>query len=77
MQGSRNGSRMDQDPVGPRHWVAGGPMGYKHKMRDGMGARGQDRGVPRAAQQPLGIGKAREEGIWPMTGCGKGERDMG
>ena len=35
--GARNGPRMDQDPVGPRHRVAGGPVGYKHGMRDGMG----------------------------------------
>ena len=35
--GARNGPRMDEDPVGPRHGVAGGPVGYKHGMRDGMG----------------------------------------
>ena len=75
MQGARNGPRMDEDPVGPDHWVAGGPTGYKHGMRDGMGARGQDRGVARAAQQPLGIGKPRDAGMGPMTECGKGERD--
>ena len=33
----RNGPRMDEDPEGPRHRVAGGPVGYKHGMRDGMG----------------------------------------
>ena len=37
MLGARNGSRMDEDPVGPRHRVAGGPVGYKQGMRDGMG----------------------------------------
>ena len=37
MLGARNGPRKDQDPVGPRHGVAGGPVGYKHGMRDGMG----------------------------------------
>ena len=37
MLGARNGPRMDEDPVGPRHRVAGGPVGYKHGMRDGMG----------------------------------------
>ena len=77
MQGARNGPRMDEDPVGPRHWVAGGPVGYKHGMRDGMAARGQDRGVARAAQQPLKTGKPRDAGIGPVTGCDKGERDMG
>ena len=35
--GARNGPRMDEDPVGPRHRVAGGPVGYKHGMRNGMG----------------------------------------
>ena len=35
--GARNGPRMDEDPVGQRHRVAGGPVGYKHGMRDGMG----------------------------------------
>ena len=34
MQGARNGPRMNEDLVGPRHWVAGGPLGYKHGMRD-------------------------------------------
>ena len=32
--GAQNGARMDEDPVGPRHRVAGVPAGYKH---DGMG----------------------------------------
>ena len=77
MQGAQNGPQMEEVPVGPRHWVAGGPVAYNHSMRDGMGARGRDRGVSRAAQQPLGIGKPRDAGIGPMTGCGKGERDMG
>ena len=35
--GAQNGPRMDEDPVGPRHRVAGGPVGYKHGMRDGIG----------------------------------------
>ena len=37
MLGAQNGPRMDEDPVGPRHRVVGGPVGYKHGMRDGMG----------------------------------------
>ena len=37
--GAQNGPRMDEDPGGPRHGVAGGPVGYKHGMRDGMGPR--------------------------------------
>ena len=32
MLGTRNGPRMDEDPVGPRQRVAGGPVGYKHGM---------------------------------------------
>ena len=40
VQRARNGPQMNEDPVGPRHRVAGGPVGYKHWMRDGMGARG-------------------------------------
>ena len=35
--GARTGPRMDEDQVGPRHGVAGGSVGYKHGMRDGMG----------------------------------------
>ena len=35
--GARKGPRMDEDPVGPRHGVAGGRVVYKHRMRDGMG----------------------------------------
>ena len=37
MLDAQTGPRMDEDPVGPRHRVAGGPLGYKHGMRDGMG----------------------------------------
>ena len=40
MLGARNVPRMDEDPVGPRYWVAGGLVGYKQGMRDGMGVRG-------------------------------------
>ena len=37
MLGAQSCPRMDEDPVGPRHRVAGGPVGYKHGMGDGMG----------------------------------------
>ena len=30
--GARNGPQMEEDPVGPRHRVAGSPVGYKHGM---------------------------------------------
>ena len=32
MLGAQNGPRMNEDPVGPRHRIAGGPVGYKHGM---------------------------------------------
>ena len=54
-----NGPRIDEDPVGPRHRVAGGPVGYKHGMRDGWGA-----------QQPRGLGRGR--GTGERDGGGKG-----
>ena len=41
--GARNGPRMEQDPVGPLHRVAGGPVGYKHGMM-GKG-EGTEKGV--------------------------------
>ena len=75
MQGAQNSPRLDEDPVGPRHRVAGSPVGYKHGMRDGMRGRGEERRVARAAQQPLGNGKPRDEGIGPPRGGGSGERD--
>ena len=37
MLGAQNSPWMDEDPDGPRHRVAGGPVGYKYGMRDGMG----------------------------------------
>ena len=32
MLGARSGPRKEEDPVGPRHRVAGDPVGYKHGM---------------------------------------------
>ena len=32
MLGARRGLRIEDDPAGPRHRVAGGPLGYKHGM---------------------------------------------
>ena len=68
MQGARNGPRMDEDPVGPHHWVAGGPLGYKHGMRDGMRGREEEKSVTRAATQALENGKRRDAGMGPVTG---------
>ena len=60
MPGAQNGPRMDEDPVGPRHRVAGGPVGYKHGMRDGMG--------PQDSPRKLGRGRSTGE----RDGGGKG-----
>ena len=43
MQGAQNGPRKDEEPVGPRLWVAGGLAGYKHGMRDEMRGRDQEK----------------------------------
>ena len=32
MLGARSGPRMEEDPVGPCHRVAGDPVAYKHGM---------------------------------------------
>ena len=36
---------MDEDPLGPRHGVAGGPVRYKHRMRGEVWGLGQWRDV--------------------------------
>ena len=41
MQDARNGPRMDEDPVGARHGVAGGRVGYKHGMWGDVSGLGQ------------------------------------
>ena len=33
MLGARNGPWMDEDPVGPRYRVTGGPVRYNHGMK--------------------------------------------
>ena len=63
MQGARNGPWMDEDPVGPRHSVAGGPVGYEHRMRDGM-EPGAEKGVLRAPHNsPVGLGNHGTLGV--------------
>ena len=69
--GARNGPRMDEDPVGPRHRVAGGPVGYKHRMRDGMGPHNSPRDKAGAEAQGNGTGAGRER---PVLGAGSGPR---
>ena len=56
MLGAQNGPWMDEDPVGPRHRVAGGPVGYEHGMRDGMGPHNSPVGLA----GPRHGGKGRE-----------------
>ena len=41
MQGAENSPPMNEDPVGPRHGVTGGLVGYKHGMRDRTRGLGQ------------------------------------
>ena len=65
MQGARNGPRTDEDPVAPRHTVAGGPAGYKHGTRDGKGGRHQEESLARAEQQPQENRKAQDAGCRP------------
>ena len=45
MQDARKCPRMDEDPGGPRHVVAGGPVGYKHGMRGEVWGPGHWRNV--------------------------------
>ena len=58
MLGAQHGPRMDEDPVGSRHRVAGAPVGYKQR----------EEGWDGAARQPRGIGRGRGTG----EGGGKG-----
>ena len=69
MLGARNGPRIDEDLVGPRHGVAGGPVGYKHGMRDGMGLQDSPGELARAAAQGEGTGAGRER---PVLGARNG-----
>ena len=71
MLGARNGPRMDEDPVGPCHRVAGGPVGYKHGMRDGMGPHNSPGDYAGAAAQGKGAGAGRER---PVLGARSGPR---
>ena len=65
VQGAQNGPQMDEDLVGPRHRVAGGPVGYKHGMRDGKRGRDREGSAGRAAQRPQKIGETRDAGNRP------------
>ena len=63
MLGTRNGPRMDEDPVGPCHRVAGGLVGYKHGMRDGMGPQASPGEYAGAPAQGKGTGAGRERPV--------------
>ena len=52
MQEAQNGPRIDENPVGPRHWVADGPVGYKQGMSNRMRGRDQEKSLTTAAPQP-------------------------
>ena len=41
--GAQHSPQMEEEPVGPRHRVASGPVGYKHGKRDGMGPHDKPR----------------------------------
>ena len=71
MLGARNGPQMDEDPAGLRHRVAGGPLGYKHGMRDGMGPHNSPGERAGAAAQGKGAGAGRER---PVLGARNGSR---
>ena len=78
MLGAQNGPRMDEDPVGPRHRVAGGLMGYKHGMRDGMGPQDSPGDYAGAAAQGKGTGAGRERPVLSArSGPQKGEAPVG
>ena len=59
MLGAQNSPPMDEDPVGPRHRVARGPVGYKHGMRDGMGPHNNPGDEAGGAAQGKGAGRER------------------
>ena len=44
MQGARNGPRMDEEPVGLRHWVAGSLVGCKPRDEGWDGGMGLGQG---------------------------------
>ena len=71
MLGAQKGPRMYEDPVGPRHRAAGGPLGYKHGMRDWMGPHNSPGEEAGAAAQGKGAGAGREQ---PVLGARNGPR---
>ena len=71
--GARNGPRMEEDPVGPRHRVAGNPVGYKHGMMgqgDGAG-KGVWLGRTNARQGRESMGR------WERAGARMRQRGRG
>ena len=61
MQHARNGARMDEDPMGLHHRVAGGPVGYRHRMRGEAWGLGGDR-MPQRAEGHCRVANAAEQG---------------
>ena len=69
--GARNGPRMDEDPVGPSHRVAGGPVGYKHGMKGG--GDGTEKGVGLGPHDsPRRMGRHGTRGIVTRSRGGPG-----
>ena len=58
MQDTRNGPRMDEDSVGPRHGVAGGPVRYKHGMRAEVLVLGQWRAAAKGKGTSRGCNRS-------------------
>ena len=69
MLGAQNSRWMDEDPVGPRHRVSGGPVGYKHGKRDRMGPHDNPGEYAGAAARGKGAGRER-----PVLGARNGPR---
>ena len=59
MQGAQN----EPPSGGPRHGAAGGLVGYKHGMRDGMRGRGKEKGC----------GRGRTTAPWERETTGRGD----
>ena len=80
MQYARNGPRLDEHPVGLRHGVAGGLVGYKHGMRRevcGLGHRknvAKGRGTSRGTEQrKSGSGMRKPVAMeWDTVGQARG-----
>ena len=81
MLGARSGPRMEEDPLGPRHRVAGNLVGYKHGMMgqgDGAGKGvwlGPHNGpTGKGVHGTLGTGRCRDGTKGNRTWDGQGDQ---